>query len=145
MARIGGDMNELCKNLGGDRNPIGRGQQARDHVPGGDMLGVLYQLGGDEKAGVEAMDHGRPSSISPSRSSSEVSGRTTAPTLTVGISRMLCDCWASVGWTPGANTVISCRSGRRTRSSSTTPPFRPRPRATIRGLVSFAIPHGDFR
>src|SRR5205807_9539534 len=110
-------------------------EQARKRALSGTMLGVLQQLRGNEKAGIESMDHARPSSISPSKSSSEVNGRSTAPTLTGGMSRMLCGREPPLGGlanaAPGASTVTSCPSGRRTPSSSTTTPFRTQPRATI--------------
>src|SRR5438093_1417721 len=81
------------------------------------------------------MDHQRPSSISPSRSSSAVRGRRSEPRLTGGISRMLCGCAPMAG---GASTVTAWPSGRRTPSSSTTTPFCTRPRATMEDLPSNA-------
>ena len=101
------------------------------------VLGVLSYLRGHKEPGVEAMDHGRPSSISPSRSSSDVSGRSTEPKPTVAMSRTLCDREPSIrgagDTVPCASTVTSCPSGNRTPLSSTTTPSCTRPRTTATG------------
>jgi len=109
------------------------------------VLGVLSYLRGHKEPGVEAMDHGRPSSISPSRSSSEVSGRSTEPRPTVAMSRTLCDREPSIrgagATVPCASTVTSCPSGKRTPLSSTTTPFCTRPWETSSSRESLMQTH----
>src|SRR5271157_5242282 len=111
------------------------------------VLGVLSYLRGHKEPGVEAMDHGRPSSISPSRSSSEVSGRSTEPRPTVAMSRTLCDREPSIrgagDTVPCASTVTSCPSGKRTPLSSTTTPFCTRPWETMGNLVQSRVTDAD--
>jgi len=62
----------------------------RNHRTSGNMIGVLDQFSGDQKAAIYAANHFLPLSISPNKSSSGEKGRRIRPTLTVGISNTLC-------------------------------------------------------
>src|SRR5262249_46627940 len=119
-ARIGDDVNELGQHLWCYGNEVAGGQQPCERVSCGDMLGMLQHFRGHQKPCVKSVNHERPSSISPSRSSSAGRGLRTRPKLTGGMSAMLCACDAVIG---GASTVTSCPSGRRTPSVNTTTPF----------------------
>src|ERR1700677_1905143 len=96
------------------------------------MVDVLQNLRSNKKPGVKAMDHERPSSNSPRRSSSLEKGIKTRPRLTGGISGMLCVFEAGGG---GEITVTDWPSGRRTPPDSTTTPFCTRPWITTNGLL----------
>ena len=67
--------------LRGDSNKVARREYPRQCGTRFSVRSVFSDLRGHEEPGVEAMDHFRPSSISLSRSSSDVSGRSTEPTL----------------------------------------------------------------
>jgi hypothetical protein len=61
---VSNDMDELCQDLWGNRDEVAHRQQPGKRVPCTSELGMLHHLRCDKKAGVEAMDHARPSSIS---------------------------------------------------------------------------------
>src|SRR5271166_3758985 len=144
---VGDDMDELRQYLRGDSDDVARREHLRQRNARASVLGVLSYLRGHKEPGVEAMDHGRPSSISPSKSSSEVSGQSTEPRSTVAMSRTLCDRDPSIrgagDTVPCASTVTSCPSGKHTPLSSTTTPFCTRPWATMRNLVQSRVTDAD--
>src|SRR5437879_3567574 len=102
-------MNEFSEHLWRDGNQVAGREQPCQGASCGNVLGVLQHLRRHKKPGVQSMNHERPSSMSASRSSSALKGRTTEPRLTGGMSRTPCDCDPVVG---GASTVTSCPSGR---------------------------------
>lgn len=55
-------MDELGQHLWGNRDEITRCQQPGQRGPRARVLAMLRHLRRDQKAGVEAMDHARPSS-----------------------------------------------------------------------------------
>ena len=87
---IGNGMDELREHLRRKRKAITRCQQMRECHARRLVIGVFREFCGDEKAGVNSVSHNRPSSISPSKSSSGESGCRTRPTCTGAMSRTLC-------------------------------------------------------
>jgi len=82
----------------------------------------------------ESMCHERPSSISPSKSASGVTGCRTEARLTGATSKRLC----SLAWV-GTWTVTSWPSARRVPSSRTTTPFLMRPWAIMENLLVLGL------
>jgi hypothetical protein len=144
---VSDNMNELGQYLRGDCDDVATREHLRQRIACASMISVLSYFRRHEEAGVEAMDRGRPSSISPSRSSSELSGRSTEPRPTVAMSRTLCDLESSFrgvdDTVPCASTVTSWPSGKRTPFSSTMTPFCTRPRETMGNLVQSRVSHAD--
>ena len=103
------------------------------------MVRVLRDLGRNEKAGVDSMNHRRPSSTSLSRSSPEASGRRTAPRL-IGLisSRRLreqsCETPVRCRSIAGAYTLstISMREARESKN-----PCRPGPKGEKRASLVY--------
>src|SRR5262249_14417327 len=128
------DVNELRQHLRGGGGPVACSQQSGERSTCGRIVGVLRDRRRHEKTGVKSMHHGRPSSISSSRSSSALSGRSTRPSFAGGMSKRPCGADPCIDGAAGtvarATTVTSSPSGRRTPCSSTTTPFFTRPRAT---------------
>jgi hypothetical protein len=87
---IADDMDDFCQYLWRHGDQVACGKQSGKRLSRGRMGCVLCYLRSYQKACVESMDHAWPSSVSLRRSSSEVNGRSTTPTLTTGMSRMLC-------------------------------------------------------
>ena len=82
-------MDELCQDLRREGQPVTGSEQTRQQGAGGGVVDVLDNFERDEKTGVDAVRHARPSNISSSRSSSGESDRSTFPTLTGAISSTL--------------------------------------------------------
>src|SRR5665811_1784833 len=95
-------MDEFRQYLGSDCDQIARGKQPGECDPRIRVFGVFHHFGRNEKAGVKSMVHGRPSSISPSKSSSSGRAHSTAPRLMVGMSKTLCGCKSSLERAVGA-------------------------------------------
>ncbi len=88
-AGIGNDMHELCQHLRRKGQPVARMEQSGEQRTRGGVVRVFKNFGCDEKASVDPVCQERPSSISPSTSSSCESGHSTFLTLTGEISNTL--------------------------------------------------------
>jgi len=109
--RICGDMDKLRQNLRRNGKPFTTGNQLRYQGTSGTMFGVFCQFRRDQKTGVYAVSHIRPSSISPNKSSSGEKGRRMRPTFTGGISNTLCPADGAAfrrsAWTNFSNSASS--------------------------------------
>src|SRR5438445_3933311 len=108
-------MNKVSQHLRCDGEEIAGRKEPLEGISSRGVLGMLQHLRRHEKSRVNSMNHERPSSISPNKSSSAVGGRKTPPRLTGGMSSKLCGCGPAAG--EGAKTVTTSPSGRRTLSS----------------------------
>ncbi len=104
-------MNELGQNLRCHGQSFAVCDQLRHQGTSTDMIRMLRHFHGDQKTGVQAVSHIRPSSISPNKSSSGERGRSIRPTLTVGMSKTLCvwddDAFRRSAWTNRSNSASS--------------------------------------
>ncbi len=84
-------MDEFGEHLRHNGNAVALGDQLGEQTPCFGMMCVFRDFDSNQKTSVDAMRHSlRPSSISPSRSSSGDTGRRILPTLKRGKSSKLC-------------------------------------------------------